>query len=57
MANVMGGDFRALRPDTKWAGDITYVLTREGWLYLAVVMDMYSRKVVGWAMVLNCLAT
>lgn len=50
MANVMGGDFRALRPDTKWAGDITYVPTQEGWLYLAVVMDMYSRKVVGWAM-------
>jgi transposase InsO family protein len=33
-----------------WAGDITYIRTSEGWLYLAVVMDLYSRKIVGWSM-------
>jgi transposase InsO family protein len=37
-------------PDRVWAGDITYVATREGWLYLAVVLDLASRRVVGWAM-------
>lgn len=48
--NVIGQAFGAERVNQKWASDITYVLTREGWLYLAVVMDLYSRKVVGWAM-------
>lgn len=48
--NVMGQEFEAQKLNQKWASDITYVLTREGWLYLAVVMDLYSRKVVGWAM-------
>jgi transposase InsO family protein len=42
--------FKAETPDTAWAGDITYVWTREGWLYLAVLLDLYSRLVVGWAM-------
>jgi transposase InsO family protein len=42
--------FRASAPDQKWFGDITYVRTWEGWLYLAVILDAYSRKVVGWAM-------
>ena len=37
-------------PDQKWFGDITYIRTWEGWLYLAVILDAYSRKVVGWAM-------
>jgi transposase InsO family protein len=37
-------------PNRKWVTDITYVPTREGWLYLAVVLDLFSRKVVGWAM-------
>ncbi len=40
----------ASRPDEKWAGDITAVWTYEGWLYLAVVLDLFSRRVVGWAM-------
>lgn len=42
--------FEVATPDTVWAGDITYIRTREGWLYLAVVLDLYSRRVVGWAM-------
>ncbi len=43
-------DFTASAPDQKWFGDITYIRTWEGWLYLAVILDAYSRKVVGWAM-------
>jgi len=43
-------DFTASAPDQKWFGDITYIRTWEGWLYLAVIIDAYSRKVVGWAM-------
>lgn len=42
--------FEATAPNQKWAGDITYLPTAEGWLYLAVLLDLYSRKVVGWAM-------
>jgi transposase InsO family protein len=42
--------FTAMAPDQKWFGDITYIRTWEGWLYLAVILDAYSRKVVGWAM-------
>jgi transposase InsO family protein len=48
--NVLERCFQAEAPDTAWAGDITYVWTREGWLYLAVLLDLYSRLVVGWAM-------
>ena len=43
-------NFSASAPDQKWFGDITYIRTWEGWLYLAVILDAYSRKVVGWAM-------
>ena len=49
-ANVLRRDFAATRPNEKWAGDITYVPTRQGWLYLAVLMDLYSRRIIGWAM-------
>jgi transposase InsO family protein len=49
-ANVLRREFAATRPNEKWAGDITYVPTRQGWLYLAVLMDLYSRRIVGWAM-------
>jgi putative transposase len=42
--------FTATGPNQKWAGDLTYIATREGWLYLAVLMDLYSRRSVGWAM-------
>lgn len=48
--NRLGRDFSATAPNQKWAADITYVATAEGWLYLAVVIDLYSRRVVGWAM-------
>ena len=48
--NQLDRDFSALRPNAKWVSDITYIRTDEGWLYLAVVIDLFSRKVVGWAM-------
>ena len=48
--NLLGRDFAADLPDRKWAADITYVPTGEGWLYLAAVIDLCSRKVVGWSM-------
>jgi len=47
--NLLDQDFAAERPDEKWGADISYVWTREGWLYLAVVMDLFTRRVVGWA--------
>jgi transposase InsO family protein len=48
--NVLARDFNASGPDEKWSADITYISTREGWLYLAVVLDLWSRRVVGWSM-------
>ncbi len=48
--NVLARDFSPAQPNTTWATDITYVGTREGWLYLAVVLDLFSRRVVGWSM-------
>lgn len=42
--------FEAKAPIQRWASDITYISTRQGWLYLAVVMDLYSRRIVGWSM-------
>lgn len=47
--NLLQQNFLAHNPNEKWVSDITYVWTEEGWLYLAVVMDLYSRMVVGWA--------
>ncbi len=47
--NLLDRQFDVDEPNRVWAGDITYVRTWEGWLYLAVVIDLYSRKVVGWA--------
>jgi len=49
-ANLLDQNFVAARPDQVWLADITYIPTGEGWLYLAVVLDLFSRKVVGWAM-------
>ncbi len=49
-ANVLNRDFYASNPDEKYVGDITYIQTGEGWLYLATVIDLYSRKIVGWSM-------
>jgi putative transposase len=43
-------NFSAAKPDETWVADITYVPTHEGWLFLAAVMDLYSRKIVGWSM-------
>jgi putative transposase len=48
--NLLQQDFEAVRPNEKYVSDITYIWTNEGWLYLAVVLDLYSRYVVGWAM-------
>jgi transposase InsO family protein len=48
--NLLRRNFEAGRPDEKWVADITYIATQEGWLYLAVVLDLYTRRVVGWAM-------
>lgn len=48
--NLLKQDFTASAPNQKWVGDITYLHTDEGWLYLAVIIDLYSRMVVGWAM-------
>jgi putative transposase len=48
--NVLARDFSPVRPNTSWATNITCVGTHEGWLYLAVVLDLFSRKVVGWSM-------
>jgi transposase InsO family protein len=47
--NLLQQDFTASAPNQKWAGDITYVWTQEGWVYLAVIIDLFSRRVVGWA--------
>ena len=48
--NVLGRDFAAPAPDRAWAADLTYVWTDQGWLYLSVVIDLFSRRVVGWSM-------
>ncbi|WEK43180.1 MAG: IS3 family transposase [Candidatus Sphingomonas colombiensis] len=47
--NIIDQDFTATTPNQKWGVDISYVWTREGWLYLAVVIDLFSRRVIGWA--------
>ena len=48
--NVLEREFTVEQPNTAWVGDITYVWTLQGWLYLSVILDLYSRRVVGWAM-------
>ena len=48
--NLLDQDFKVTQQDRVWAGDITYIPTRRGWLYLAVIMDLYSRRVIGWSM-------
>ncbi|MBT5371638.1 MAG: IS3 family transposase [Gammaproteobacteria bacterium] len=48
--NLLKRDFAVAQPDLAYAGDVTYIWTQEGWLYLAVVIDLFSRKVVGWSM-------
>ena len=46
--NLLNQNFNPLSEDEVWAGDITYLRTHEGWMYLAIVMDLYSRRIVGW---------
>lgn len=48
--NIVNRDFSATAPNRVWTSDITYIPTREGWLYLCVVLDLYSRAIVGWSM-------
>jgi putative transposase len=48
--NLLDRNFRAQRPDQVWTADITYLPTTEGWLYLAIVLDLHTRMIVGWAM-------
>ena len=47
--NLLGRNFTVAMPNTRWVTDVTYVWTREGWLYLAAILDLFSRRVVGWA--------
>ena len=47
--NLLNRQFDPGRPNQSWAGDITYIPTRQGWLYLAIVVDLFSRRVIGWA--------
>jgi putative transposase len=53
-ANVLNRQFEAQRPNQKWVSDITYIPTQTGWLYLAAVLDLFSRRIVGWAMSARC---
>jgi transposase InsO family protein len=50
LPNRLQQSFEADAPNQKWAGDITYIWTQEGWLYLAVVLDLFSRQIIGWSM-------
>jgi transposase InsO family protein len=49
-ANILNRDFTATQPNQRWVSDTTFISTSQGWLYLATVVDLYSRKVVGWSM-------
>lgn len=48
--NILDRNFQAERPNQKWLADFTYIWTAEGWPYLAVVLDLFSRRIVGWSM-------
>ncbi len=48
--NWLQQNFAADRPNQKWAGDISYIWTREGWSYLSVILDLHSRRIIGWAL-------
>jgi putative transposase len=50
LLNLLQQDFHADQPNQKWTSDTTYIWTQEGWVYLAVVLDLFSRMVVGWSM-------
>lgn len=53
-SNLLARDFAATAPDKKWVTDVTYIPTGKGWLFLAVILDLFSRKVVGWAVAPQC---
>jgi len=48
--NLLDQDFTADAPNKTWTGDITYIWTKQGWMYLAVVLDLFNREIVGWSM-------
>lgn len=48
--NILNQKFRAQQPNQKWVSDVTFIATRQGWLYLAAIMDLYSRFIIGWSM-------
>lgn len=48
--NLLNRCFQAERPNQVWVGDVTFIATRMGWLYLAILLDLYSRKIIGWSM-------
>ncbi|WP_265463424.1 DDE-type integrase/transposase/recombinase, partial [Aeromonas salmonicida] len=48
--NTLARQFKVPAPNLSWVTDITYIRTQEGWLYLAVVLDLFSRQIIGWAM-------
>ena len=48
--NLLDRNFTVARPNTTWTGDLTYIASEEGWLYLAVAIDLFSRRIVGWSM-------
>lgn len=48
--NHLNRNFKALAPGQKWISDITYIATAQGWLYLTIIMDLYDRKIIGWAL-------
>jgi len=48
--NLLNREFKSCGPNEKWVADVTYIPTREGWLFLAAVLDLFSRKIVGWSM-------
>ena len=48
--NILGREMKPYRPNQVWVSDITYIRSREGWLYLCIIMDLYSRSIVGWSM-------
>jgi len=52
--NRLDRDFTETVPNSKWVTDVTYIPTTQGWLYLAVILDLYSRAVVGWSMSAHC---
>ena len=56
-ANLLNREFEAQRTNQKWVADITFIPTQNGWLYLAAVLDLFSRRIIGWAMSASCDAT